>query len=293
MMKDMAKLITDILEQIFQGGALNDISKILKLDFVAYWANTEATKIMDNIFITIGILMVLIYFTSDIIDKIQLQQASYEYYFKTTIKMFIGICLISNCVQIYGDLNYACINLTKQVEGVMQINSGSNVFDIQPKIDEINKLASNELGFNVIEVVADFAVLMGYTVWSFLLMIIYAGIQLLVYWICFSRLLKMFIYATFAPIGMSDIMSGMNSRGMKYLKTYLALCFQGVVILVTAFASSFVTRMVYDVLYNLKEGSKIAVDFTPKLLLAYALSQLIVAMAISRSEQISKEVIGV
>jgi hypothetical protein len=122
-----------------------------------------------------------------------------------------------------------------------------------------------------------------YMMYLFILLIAQLAISLLVKWVLYSRLIKMYLYATFAPIGMSDILSGgFNSRGFKYLKSYVALGFQGIVISVIVFATDTVTSLIANE----------QPDFTFTFISSYIITNLLLAAMITQSEHLSKEIIG-
>lgn len=269
----MKTFLYDLLRQLFENKMLNSMLDKLTINFASGWINS-ATKIMEQYLIPLGMTMVLIYFLMEIVDHLQFNPTTFEFLLKSFIKLFIGLFVVGNCIQLFIDLNGAAINLTREI--TLKLGSEitqSDGFKIQGMKDAIAN--ANTLGC------------VGYYVWLLVAMIVVLIIQLAIDFILYSRVVKQYLLATFAPIGLSDIISGgFNSKGFRYIKQYLALCLQGLVIAVTVSASNVVIAFI-------NKQMDIEPGFTITFLISFLLSQLVVAGAIQRSEQISKEIIGV
>ena len=224
------KDVIELMNQIFTDDKFTELQEILTRDFGKLWINDMA-KMVDKIVIPIGLTLILIYFLTEVIDHLQTTSATPEYVFNILIKLFIGILVGANVCQYFLDINSAMNNFTRNISGEIELSvSGEKDNNKDDKKEESNidlskmtkKINKSNAGVRV-----------GYYIWLFVCMIVVLLIKLSVSFIVYSRMLKQYLYTVFAPIGVSDIISGgFNSRGFKYIKQFIALCLQGAIIIV-------------------------------------------------------------
>lgn len=268
--------LKDMVTTLFSGEIVGPILNILRRNFAEDWLG-QMQGVIETFLIPLGMTMVLIYFLMEIIDHLQFNPTTFEFLLKSFIKLFVGLYVVGNCIQIFIDFNSATITLINNVATKIMWKADDKVSSGTVNINDMIKLIEK----------SNTATRIGYLAWLMIAMIILLGINLLVNFIMYSRLLKQYLMATFAPIALSDIISGgFNSRGFKYIKQYLALCLQGLIILITVYASSTVIKYISG-------GGDLKAEFTISFFASYLISQLVVAASIMKSEQIAKEIIGV
>lgn len=267
--------LKDMVTTLFSGEIVGPIVDILTRNFAKDWLG-QMQGIIETFLIPLGMTMVLIYFLMEVVDHLQFNPTTFEFLLKSFIKLFVGLYVVGNCIQIFIDLNTAGITLTNNVITKIIGNDGGGVSSGKVNTKAMISLIDK----------SNTATRIGYLAWLMIAMIIMLGIKLLINFIMYSRLLKQYLMATFAPIALSDTISGgFNSRGFKYIKQYLALCLQGLIILITVYASSTVIKYING-------GGELTAKFTIEFFAAYLISQLVVAASIMKSEQIAKEIIG-
>ena len=279
------KDVIELMRQIFTDDKFTELQEILTRSWGKLWINDMA-KMVDKVVIPIGLTLILIYFLTEVIDHLQTTSATPEYIFKNLIKLFIGILVGANVCQYFLDINSAMNNFTRNISGEIELSvSGEKDNNKDDKKEESNidlskmtkKINKSNAGVRV-----------GYYIWLFVCMIVVLLIKLSVSFIVYSRMLKQYLYTVFAPIGVSDIISGgFNSRGFKYIKQFIALCLQGAIIIVIFMSSNAVMAFIGA------KGTGLVADFTIKFMADFLISQLIVVGLIGKSEQLAKEIVGV
>lgn len=279
------KDVIELMRQIFTDDKFTELQEILTRSWGKLWINDMA-KMVDKIVIPIGLTLILIYFLTEVIDHLQTTSATPEYVFKNLIKLFIGILVGANVCQYFLDINSAMNNFTKNISGEIELSVSSgkdNNKDDKKEEDNIN-LKEMERKINK----SNTGVRVGYYIWLFVCMIVVLLIKLSVSFIVYSRMLKQYLYTVFAPIGVSDIISGgFNSRGFKYIKQFIALCLQGTIIIVIFMSSNAVMSFIGA------KGTGLVADFTIEFMANFLISQLVVVGLIGKSEQLAKEIVGV
>ena len=279
------KDVIELMRQIFTDDKFTELQEILTRNWGKLWINDMA-KMVDKVVIPIGLTLILIYFLTEVIDHLQTTSATPEYIFKNLIKLFIGILVGANVCQYFLDINSAMNNFTRNISGEIELSvSGEKDNNKDDKKEESNiNLSKMTKKINK----SNAGVRVGYYIWLFVCMIVVLLIKLSVSFIVYSRMLKQYLYTVFAPIGVSDIISGgFNSRGFKYIKQFIALCLQGAIIIVIFMSSNAVMAFIGA------KGTGLVADFTIKFMADFLISQLIVVGLIGKSEQLAKEIVGV
>ena len=275
------KDVIELMRQIFTDDKFTELQEILTRNWGKLWINDMA-KMVDKVVIPIGLTLILIYFLTEVIDHLQTTSATPEYVFKNLIKLFIGILVGANVCQYFLDINSAMNNFTRNISGEIELSVSSGKDDKKEESNiDLSKMTKKINKSNA-------GVRVGYYIWLFVCMIVVLLIKLSVSFIVYSRMLKQYLYTVFAPIGVSDIISGgFNSRGFKYIKQFIALCLQGAIIIVIFMSSNAVMAFIGA------KGTGLVADFTIKFMADFLISQLIVVGLIGKSEQLAKEIVGV
>lgn len=166
--------------------------------------------------IPIGYLLVILYCVIEIIDSATRETLNLEQFIKILIKVFIGVLLISNGLNI----------LSKIAEfGTSLVDALDRITD--PADSEAAKKMIYDSCVSLGWLESIFSVLVSFI--PFILSILSA---IVIMFTVYSRYIEICLRALFAPIGMANIYDGgFNSSGMKYLKKYAACLLQGAIML--------------------------------------------------------------
>ena len=184
-----------------------------------------------NTILTIGVVLMLFYFFTDLTEKAAMNQLS-------TLQLGKSFCAALGTIFIMFHSKNIFIFLMNMVESLNDsLTIGARGHMIVSKI-LTNDITQLLLSRCVAEHFSVWAIL-GYTLTALLLMLVSLAVRIYILYFATTRVLQMFIYYMFAPIGLADIFENgpggtINTRssGFKYLKTIIALMMQIMVITV-------------------------------------------------------------
>ena len=184
-----------------------------------------------NTILTIGVVLMLFYFFTDLTEKAAMNQLS-------TLQLGKSFCAALGTIFIMFHSKNIFIFLMNMVESLndsLTIGSRGHMIVSNILTNDITQLLLSRC---VAEHFSVWAIL-GYTLTALLLMLVSLAVRMYILYFATTRVLQMFIYYMFAPIGLADIFENgpggtINTRssGFKYLKTIIALMMQIMVITV-------------------------------------------------------------
>ncbi len=184
-----------------------------------------------NTILTIGVVLMLFYFFTDLTEKAAMNQLS-------TLQLGKSFCAALGTIFIMFHSKNIFIFLMNMVESL----NDSLTIGARGHMIVSNILTNDITQFLLSRCVAEhFSVwaILGYTLTALLLMLVSLAVRMYILYFATTRVLQMFIYYMFAPIGLADIFENgpggtINTRssGFKYLKTIIALMMQIMVITV-------------------------------------------------------------
>lgn len=184
-----------------------------------------------NTILTIGIVLMLFYFFTDLTEKAAMNQLS-------TLQLGKSFCAALGTIFIMFHSKNIFIFLMNMVESLndsLTIGARGHMIVSNILTNDITQLLLSRC---VAEHFSVWAIL-GYTLTALLLMLVSLAVRMYILYFATTRVLQMFIYYMFAPIGLADIFENgpggtINTRssGFKYLKTIIALMMQIMVITV-------------------------------------------------------------
>ena len=184
-----------------------------------------------NTILTIGVVLMLFYFFTDLTEKAAMNQLS-------TLQLGKSFCAALGTIFIMFHSKNIFIFLMNMVESLndsLTIGARGHMIVSNILTNDITQLL---LCRCVAEHFSVWAIL-GYTLTALLLMLVSLAVRIYILYFATTRVLQMFIYYMFAPIGLADIFENgpggtINTRssGFKYLKTIIALMMQIMVITV-------------------------------------------------------------
>lgn len=184
-----------------------------------------------NTILTIGVVLMLFYFFTDLTEKAAMNQLS-------TLQLGKSFCAALGTIFIMFHSKNIFIFLMNMVESLndsLTIGARGHMIVSNILTNDITQLLLSRC---VAEHFSVWAIL-GYTLTALLLMLVSLAVRMYILYFATTRVLQMFIYYMFAPIGLADIFENgpggtINTRssGFKYLKTIIALMMHIMVITV-------------------------------------------------------------
>lgn len=184
-----------------------------------------------NTILTIGVVLMLFYFFTDLTEKAAMNQLS-------TLQLGKSFCAALGTIFIMFHSKNIFIFLMNMVESLndsLTIGARGHMIVSNILTNDITQLLLSRC---VAEHFSVWAIL-GYTLTALLLMLVSLAVRMYILYFATTRVLQMFIYYMFVPIGLADIFENgpggtINTRssGFKYLKTIIALMMQIMVITV-------------------------------------------------------------
>lgn len=231
----------DIYTSVY--GADTTYSDIL-LKFNGYlkkMINTVEFDTFSNVVLALGLFLMVFYFFTDLTEKAALHQLS-------TLQMGKSFCILFGTGFILFHTKEIFIFMMNMVEGLnSSIVEASTRTIWGPYVTASfeSPIVKTLLSRCVSEHFSIWAIL-GYALTAFLLTIVNIATKICIMYFSATRILQLFVYYIFAPIGMADVFeygpSGrINSRssGLMYIKTMLAIMLQ--IIVITVVCQSFNT----------------------------------------------------
>lgn len=184
-----------------------------------------------NTILTIGVVLMLFYFFTDLTEKAAMNQLSTLQLGKSFCAALVTIFIMFHSKNIFIFL----MNMVESLNDSLTIGARGHMIVSNILTNDITQLLLSRC---VAEHFSVWAIL-GYTLTALLLMLVSLAVRMYILYFATTRVLQMFIYYMFAPIGLADIFENgpggtINTRssGFKYLKTIIALMMQIMVITV-------------------------------------------------------------
>lgn len=187
-------------------------------------------ELHNNAIKPIALMLMFIYFMIAIIDKLSSENFTWEQLWRQMAMLLASKFLIEHGFEILYYLFNAGMNIAGSIQSVIQGSQHPLLnFDAAAMIESFRE----SLGLNkgLLKVLGD------------IIMFIYLLIPWILSWIlgmavkiiCYTRVVEIYVRATFAPIALSDFFhSGLQGSGWRFLKNFLAVSLQGGIILVIA-----------------------------------------------------------
>lgn len=195
---------------------------------------------------SIGVMLLFVYFIVALVDKLSSDTFTWETLWRQFALLLAAKYIMENGFQLLEIIFNIGMATAARVSALGDPSVSETAVDAAAIID---KFTGSFTGF--------FAII------GELIMMLYLLIPWLLSWImglcvsiiCYSRVIEIYVRATFAPIALSDFFhSGLHGSGWRYLKSFLAVALQGALILVIG--------MIYSALFNrthLKNGNGIII----------------------------------
>lgn len=193
--------------------------------------NSANFTTFSNMILTIGIVLMLFHFFGDLTEKAAMKQLSLLQMGKSFCLLILGTFVLFHTKQIFIFM----MTMVEDLNGAITA-SDSGILTVSAVLE--NDTVQLLLGRCVAEHFSIWAIF-GYTLTALLLMLVSLGTRAFVMYYAGTRIIQLFVYYVFMPIGVSDVFENgpggfinMNSSGFRYLKTIFAIMLQMVVITV-------------------------------------------------------------
>lgn len=195
--------------------------------FASIWG--AVTQVANNILEPIGVFIVVVMFLLSLVDRVSTEQFSLENLLKDIVKLCMGLYLVTNAVEIV----VGCIEIGN---GILTSAAGANGFGgfiTKPPESEF----ADFIDGNMLEEIGNFVVLVIFLLLFIIFMIIELILLLIMKVICLIRTLEIALRTAMAPIALSDTFAGniLNSHAIGFIRSFAALCLQGVFITIIAY----------------------------------------------------------
>lgn len=273
----MDSLIYSMFQEIFAGGVFDSVRGVLKLNpSTGAWSQAwvAVDTVYSNVMVPIALGLMIIWFLVAFMEKAASEQVTFEQLFMIFAKLIAAKFLIDNGLQIFANLWSLGISLIDTVGNAFPGGPGGNPMEYKELWKDWTGLEWN----------AKIGILKGIGLLCQLLIpwLVSKIMIAVVMFICYSRIIEMLMRMMAAPIALSDFMTeGLHGAGWRFLKNFLAICLQGMIMVGIA--------QIYPLVLNaILNGST---GFWETLLKYVAFSFAAIAL-LFKSLSISKELVG-
>lgn len=229
----------DAINNIYGGGIIDDIRPWLNVgpdgNYSAMWTSIEA--IYDG-FMVAGVLLLMLYFLLSILANIERDQLTMDNMIKSIIEFVVAYIFVSYGYNIILGLMSLGDSLLVTIEDSLANSDNVLLSDVQMAALDEYKTGTVDNSLKILQ--------------GFLMMLYYFGNlmipdllntagMILVYVACLSRGVEVAVRTMFCPLAIADVFkAGMHSPGVRYMKKFAAVCFQGAIIYAILLASNLI-----------------------------------------------------
>lgn len=221
---------SDIFDSIIQTLSINLFSDAGQFSN----ALSIVKRIHTDVVMPVALMLVFLYFMMAVVDKASSENFTWEQLWRQMIMLLVAKFLIDHGFEILELLFEIGMALAAEVSVVSDrwINNPQNTFDAAAMIESFQAGLGLDDWPKFIKNILTTVIMFGYLIFPWLLSWI---MRLAVSVICYTRVIEIYVRATFAPVALADFFyQGLQGGGWRYLKNFLAVCFQGALLLLIA-----------------------------------------------------------
>lgn len=220
-------MIDSMLKQAFETNIFEKVFDMVNQNIFSADGNySDAFRLVKNLYesaiMPVALMLLCIYFLIALMDKFSSENFTWEQMIRQMCMFLLGFFLIDRGFELLNLLFELGVDFVNEVGKWIGGDMGNE--SLSSEIIEKYKNAKFS-SFKILNEVFKF----GY------LILPWAGswvLSLCVKIICYTRLIEIYIRAAFAPIAFTDFFhNGFQGAGWRFLKSFLAVCLQGAVIL--------------------------------------------------------------
>ena len=224
-------MLNDICGQDIVNSILNSLSINLFSDDGTYSHALELARDLHNSVIKpFALMLMFIYFMLAVVDKLSAENFTWEQLWRQMAMLLVAKFLIDHGFEILDILFNIGMSLAHQIQEAAGLYGGATEEGVEHAKELITGFKTSlGLSGTWTSWLGDI-ILFAFLIIPWLLSWI---MRLCVNIICYTRIIEIYVRATFAPVALSDFFhSGLQGSGWRFLKNFLAVCLQGGVILV-------------------------------------------------------------
>lgn len=256
----------EMFKDIFSGGAFEGVYELLNVALLGgekYEAASDlVTDAYHGIMVPIALALLVIFFVCTLVEKSTNEQFTYEQLFLLFAKLVVGVYLIDMGLTLMIEFQQFGLSFLKEFKVFTEeagLNGGGiNIDDSEPLKELYFRCTGatwpEDPGFfDAVKRIFNGGTFTLLLAWLFTFIV-----KCVVYLVVFMRILEIYIRTLFAPIALSDVFyQGLNSTGFRFLKSYLAVSLQlvmifGCVVLYGVLASDLATEASAKTVFLLK-----------------------------------------
>ncbi len=265
---------SDIFNAIFETLTINLFSDEGKFSV----ALNHARLLHENVIKPLAIMLMFIYFIIALVDKFSSDNFTWEQLWRQLAMLLAAKILIEHGFELLELLFGIGMTLASSIQESTGY-FGDKTEEVANAKEIINSFREGLGATGVFKTLADLVMVL-FLIFPWLFSWI---MRLCVSIICYTRVIEIYIRASFAPIALSDFFhSGLQGAGWRFIKSFLAVCLQGAMILVIAVIFSALMKQISADDQNL-------FTFIGKYIAFFASS----IMLMFKSLSLTKELIGV
>lgn len=243
----MGEVVKEMFDYMFQGGLFKQLVSILTAnpsdgDSIYNTAWKLAISVYDTYIIPVGLGIMIIWFLVSFMQKATMEHMNWDSLFLLFVKLVAAFYLIENGLDIFAKM----WGLGNSM--MIELMGGEKLGDGKVTQDAINAAWESLTAGKTYPDLPGFwrsLACFGQLLFPWLICAALSGVAS---FIAYSRMIEMLLRITVAPIALSDFMNdGLHSAGWRYVKTFLAICLQGFVILLIA---KIYNSIVVEILYG-------------------------------------------
>lgn len=248
--KGMTKTIFNMLDDIFDIAAMEDLENLLVVDYhngtlkaggITFSSLTPVVSTMHRTFQNLGVMLLIVFFGIGMVESISFSQMYVEKMVRQFVFLCIGMTLISHSMDlVYGIGNIFSALIQRIVDNAdaVSMDMSSGIMDLKMAIYEDCNMSTGK-GFKaaIADSITNLSASVSYLIQLFIPSLISKLANLVVSVMCWSRFIELTIMAVVSPLTVCDISSGagMNSNAVRGIRNVAALGLSGAVIMLSVF----------------------------------------------------------
>ena len=171
---------------------------------------------MYEVMAPIGVILVVLYFSLDLMDKVAMEQVSVEKIILTFTKIVVGVALVNNGLVIFRGLNAFSIVVVDTINSALGLDGTIGTIPIRSGEAEATAAVHSIAGIIKVFLAILNPIALMASLEDFLTVLIFV---FLIPIIAYQRAVKIGLYCLLAPFALSDTIgkNAVNQRAIKYI----------------------------------------------------------------------------
>lgn len=238
----------------------------------------------------IALIMMFVLFFYEVEEEniAALGEMSLERAIKPYLKLIVSVFFIFNVQKFLSGFLFLSQYLCDSISSSL---STGNISIVDQLKEEITKDLGFTTGGSMVSIVKNILPFLSGALMLFCPFIVAQIANVGMFFVAFRRLLELACLTVFAPLAFIDIYKGANSHAMRFIRGYLAVCFQAAAIMIVLCISSIVCGIVFKQYFGSVDtgGGTAGVAKVAWTMVAIKLAQL---TTLGSTAQITKKIFG-